>query len=161
MRYISRTVNASENLIRYSESTINFLSQVCHSFFPYSSSSGWKIGSKTANFHAFLNDFWPFSRQPVDWVRWNSVRSETKWIRRRRKRPDAKILSRYGDIWAQSCQKSTKITKILWMIQKFFEKIFFGSNDSKWSNSKSYHSKSEIWRPSNFFFTTRSTRLDT
>ena len=95
----------------------------------------------------FLNDFWPFSRQPVDWVRWNLVRSETKWIRRRRKRPDAKILSRYGDIWAQSCQKSTKITKILWMIQKFFEKNFFGSNDSKWSNSKSYHSKSEIWRP--------------
>ena len=34
---------------------------------------------------------------------------------------------------------------------KFFEISFFGSKVSKWSNSKSYHVKSEIWRPSNIF----------
>jgi hypothetical protein len=38
------------------------------------------------------------------------------------------------------------------MIQKFFEKNFFAQKVSKWSNSKSYHVKSEIWRPSNFFY---------
>ena len=37
------------------------------------------------------------------------------------------------------------------MIQKFFEKNFFAQKVSKWSNSKSYHVKSEIWRPSKFF----------
>ena len=36
------------------------------------------------------------------------------------------------------------------MIQKISKKKF-GSNDSKLSNSKSYHDKSEIWRPSIFF----------
>ena len=141
--------------------------------------------------------FGPFSRQPLE-ISWrNLVRSETKWIRRRCKRPEANILSLSGDIWAQNRQKSTKITKILWMIQKFFEKIFlaqtilngpirkviivkvkfedlrnffyyqvnqarhlenfskknffeknfFVQKVSKWSNSKSYRGKSEIWRP--------------
>ena len=37
---ISRTVNAMENLIWYSESTKNYLSIVCHQIFPYSLSSG-------------------------------------------------------------------------------------------------------------------------
>ena len=37
------------------------------------------------------------------------------------------------------------------MIQKIFEKNFFGLNASKWSNSKSYDVKSEIWRPSKNF----------
>ena len=48
--YISRTVIATENLIRYSESTINFLSQVCHPFFHSSSSSMRKFDPKTVNF---------------------------------------------------------------------------------------------------------------
>ena len=34
------------------------------------------------------------------------------------------------------------------MIQKFSEKRKIGKKVSKWSNSKSYHVKSEIWRPS-------------
>ena len=34
---------------------------------------------------------------------------------------------------------------------KIFRKKFFGSKVSKWSNSKSYHVKSEIWRPSKKF----------
>ena len=37
-----------------------------------------------------------------------------------------------------------KIDQNLWMIQKIFEKNFFGLNASKWFNSKSYHVKIEI-----------------
>ena len=51
--YISRTVNATENLIWYSESTENFLSCTSHQIFAYSSSSGWKSGSKIGNFSKF------------------------------------------------------------------------------------------------------------
>ena len=64
--YISRTVKAIENLIRYSESTENYLSECCPPIFPYLSSSGWKFDLKTANFQIFvhfLNDLQPFSRQ--------------------------------------------------------------------------------------------------
>ena len=50
--YISRTVNATENLIRYSESTENFLSRMSHQIFAYLSSSGCNFTKKTANFHA-------------------------------------------------------------------------------------------------------------
>ena len=51
--YISRTVNATENLIWYSESTENFLSCTSHQIFAYLSSSGWKSGSKIGNFPKF------------------------------------------------------------------------------------------------------------
>ena len=51
--YISRTVNATEYLIWYSESTENFLSCTSHQIFAYSSSSGWKSGSKIGNFSKF------------------------------------------------------------------------------------------------------------
>ena len=51
--YISRTVIATENLIRYSESTENFLSWRSHQIFAYLSSSGWKSGSKIGNFPKF------------------------------------------------------------------------------------------------------------
>ena len=64
--YISRTVNAMKNLIWYSKSTKNYLSDYCHQIFPYSSSSGWKFDLKTANFQFFvhfLNFLRPFSRQ--------------------------------------------------------------------------------------------------
>ena len=54
MRYISRTVNAIENLIWYSESTINSLSCTSHQIFAYLSSSGCNFTEKTANFHAFF-----------------------------------------------------------------------------------------------------------
>ena len=40
MSYISRMVNAIENLILYSESKKNYLSAVCHQIFAYLSSSG-------------------------------------------------------------------------------------------------------------------------
>ena len=64
--YISRTVKAIENLIWYSESTENYLSEYCHQIFPYLSSSGWKFDLKTVNFQIFVhffNDLQPFSRQ--------------------------------------------------------------------------------------------------
>ena len=51
--YISRTVNGMKNLIRYSESTENFLSCTSHQIFAYLSSSGWKSGSKIGNFPKF------------------------------------------------------------------------------------------------------------
>ena len=52
MGYISRTINAIENLIWYSESTINSLSCTSHQIFAYLSSSGCNFTKKTANFHA-------------------------------------------------------------------------------------------------------------
>merc|ERR1712072_694341 len=55
--YISRIVNATENLIRYSESTINFLSLLSRQIFAYLSSSGRKFDLKTANFYAFFEWF--------------------------------------------------------------------------------------------------------
>ena len=48
--YISRTVNATENLIRYSESTENFFSRMSHQIFAYLSSLGRKFGPKIGNF---------------------------------------------------------------------------------------------------------------
>ena len=54
--YISRTVNAMENLIRYSESTENFLSCTSHQIFAYLSSSGRKFGPKIGNFDLILDD---------------------------------------------------------------------------------------------------------
>ena len=59
MRYISRTVNAIENLIWYSESTISSLSSTSHQIFAYLSSSRWKIGTKMANFHALFIQWTP------------------------------------------------------------------------------------------------------
>ena len=64
--YISRTVNATENLIWYSESTKNYLSECCPPIFSYLSPSGWKFDLKTANFQFFvhfLNVLQTFSRQ--------------------------------------------------------------------------------------------------
>ena len=48
---------------------------------------------------------------------------------------------RSQDIWGSVFELFEWSKKKSW---KFFEKV------SKWSNSKSYHVKSEIWRPSNF-----------
>jgi len=56
--YISWTVIATENLIRYSESTENFLSWRCHQIFAYMSSSGWKFDPKIGNFHLKNGLFW-------------------------------------------------------------------------------------------------------
>ena len=78
MRYIS------ENLIWYSESTINSLNPITRQIFSYSLSSGRKVDSKTANFNALFDGFGPFSRQPLE-ISWrNLARSETKWIRKTR-----------------------------------------------------------------------------
>ena len=98
LRYISRTVNATKNLIWYSESTINFLSCTSHQIFTYLSSSWRKFDSKTGNFHAFLGGFLTFSRQSLEIFWWTLVRSETKWIRSWHKRPETFILSHSGDI---------------------------------------------------------------
>ena len=58
--YISRTVNATENLIRYSESTENFLSRPSHQILAYSSSSWWKFDPKTTNWGLFWMVFGHF-----------------------------------------------------------------------------------------------------
>ena len=59
--YISRTVNGTENLIRYSEFTENFLSCTFHHIFAYVSSSGWKFDPKIGNFHLKTGFFEQFS----------------------------------------------------------------------------------------------------
>ena len=68
--YISRTVNGMKNLIRYSESTENFLSDYCRPFFHSSSSSGRKFGPKIGNFwpkkRAFLSSFRAFSSKLLE-----------------------------------------------------------------------------------------------
>ena len=68
--YISRTVNGMKNLIRYSESTENFLSDYCRPFFHSSSSSGRKFGLKIGYFRpkkqAFLSSFRAFSSKLLE-----------------------------------------------------------------------------------------------
>ena len=84
----------------------------------------------------FLSGFRPFSRQPLEIFRRNSVRSETKWIQSRCKRPEAFRLSHFLDIQPQNSQKSTKIDQNLWMIQKFFKNFFFAFLESTYFNSR-------------------------
>ena len=70
--YISRTVNAMENLIWYSKSTKNYLSPVCHLFFHSSLSSMRKFDLKTVNFEClfqwflgiFSTNTWNMSTKP-------------------------------------------------------------------------------------------------
>ena len=88
MRYISRTINAIENLIWYSESTINSLSCTSHQIFPYLSSSVCNFTKKTANFHAFFG--------------WFSVNiSTTTW----------KILMKLGGKWDKMTTNQTQKTR--------------------------------------------------
>ena len=89
-RYISRTVNATENLIWYSESTINFLSCTSHQIFTYLSSSWRKFDSKTANFHAFFGWFF-------------GIFSPTTW----------NILTKLGQKWDKMDTKQTQKTRDL------------------------------------------------
>ena len=86
--YISRTVNATENLIWYSESTINFLSLSSHQIFAYLSSSGRKFDLKTANFYAFFEWFF-------------GIFSATTW----------KILIKLGQKWDKMDTKQTQKTR--------------------------------------------------
>ena len=88
MRCISRTVNAIENLIWYSESTINFLSDCCHPFFHSISSSGCNFTTKTVNFH--------------DLFGWSSVNiSTTTW----------KIFMKLGQKWDKMNTNQTQKTR--------------------------------------------------
>ena len=73
--YISRSVNATENLIQYLESTENSLSDCWH---PFVHSSSYLTKFDSANFHVFLSCCWPFFHQPLDIFLSNSVRNETK-----------------------------------------------------------------------------------
>lgn len=52
---------------------------------------------KRSIFSAFLNDFWAFSRYPLEIFRWNLVRSETKWIQSSCKRLQANKFIHFGD----------------------------------------------------------------
>ena len=88
MRYSSRTVNAIENLIWYSESTINSLSCTSLQIFVYLSSSGCNFTKKTANFHAIFG--------------WFSVNiSTTAW----------KILMKLGQKWDKMTTSQTQKTR--------------------------------------------------
>ena len=126
---------------------ISFQTTVVH-FFIALRLLGENLAQRWLIFMHFLSGFSAYSGQPVDRFRWNLVRSEIKWTQSRRKRLQVNIFSHFEDIQAQSRQKRPKIDQNLWMIQKIFVKNFFGLNVSKWSNSKSYHVKSEIWGPS-------------
>ena len=79
----------------------------------------------------FLSGFRLISRQRLDRFAWNLVRSEIKWLQRRCKRPDVKILSQSGDIKPQIAKNRPKIDRNLWMTQKIFAKNFFGWKASK------------------------------
>ena len=94
-------------------------------FLPTRHLHGQKSARRQPIFMHFLSGFSAYSGQPVDRFRWNLVRSEIKWTQSRRKRLQVNIFSHFEDIQAQSRQKRPKIDQNLWMIQKFFEKIFF------------------------------------
>ena len=139
-RYISRTVRATENPIRYSESTENFLSWRSHQIFAYLSSSGWKFDPKIVNFHLKNGLFWVvfgyfLGKYLKDFYKTRSEHRENRY------EADAKdrrwefkenfviILFKVG--------QNRQIGHLnLWMIQKN-RKIFFFVKVSKWSNSQS------------------------
>ena len=89
----SKTVNAIENLIRYAEYMVNFLSDCCQPFFYSILYSGCYFTKKTANFH----DLFGWSSVNISTTTWNILMKHgKKWdkvIQIRRKRADVKILS--------------------------------------------------------------------
>ena len=84
-RYISRTVYATENLIWYSESTINSHSPLSHQIFVYLSSSCWNFDLKTANFRAFFEwfsgIFSPTKGDKYDTDNWGSEKKTSTFFR--------------------------------------------------------------------------------
>ena len=104
--YISRTVNAMENLIWYSESTENFLSPMSRQIFAYLSSSWRKIDTKKANFHAFFEWFlviisettWKISMKLGQ--KW--VKMDTKQLQKTASQNFSPFLRYLGPKWAKS-----------------------------------------------------------
>ena len=77
-----------------------------------------------------------------------------KWVRIDTKMTQKTRCQNLEPIWryqASNSQKSTQNRPKFMDDPKNFRKNFFGLNASKWSNSKSYHVKSEIRRPSKNF----------
>ena len=77
MRYISRTINAIENLIWYSECTINSLSWRLIRFLPTCRLQGVILPWKRPIFMHFLDDLCSISRQPLERFWSNLLWSET------------------------------------------------------------------------------------
>ena len=125
MRYISRTVNAIENLIWYSESTIISLSCTSHQIFAYLSSSGCNFTKKTTNFHAFFG----WSLLNISTTTWNILmKLGQKWDRIDTKKTqktwsqNLKPILRY---LASNSQKSTQNQPKFMDDPKNFRKNFF------------------------------------
>ena len=126
--YISRTVNATENLIWYSESTENFLSCTSHQIFVYSSSSSGRIfGSEIGNFWAFLSSFRAFSLELLE-----KTRSEV-----RLNRYEAKVFSFCSKVCTWPNSKSYHVKSEIWWPStssslmtswKFFDRKFLDQN---------------------------------
>ena len=108
--YLLRTVNGMKNLIRYSESTENFLSCTSHQIFAYLSSYGWKSGSKIDNFPKFskiLQNFAFFEKKIFFW-------KVSKWSNSQKSA--IKIFSIFFPLWGHPGSS----------LRKFFDqKIFF------------------------------------
>ena len=135
--YISRRVNATENLIRYSESTINLLSLSSRQIFAYLSSSGRKFDLKTANFYAFFEWFF-------------GIFSATTWyilmkLGQKQDKMDTKQTQKtrghhFKPFWRYLGSNMAKIgqnrPKFMDDPKNFRKKIFF-VKVSKWSNSQS------------------------
>ena len=121
MLYISRTVNAMENLIWYSESTKNYLTLVCHPFFHISSSSMRKFDPKTVNFECLFEWFL-------------GIFSSTTWdismkLGQKSDKMDKKQLQKTAGQYYQPSRRflGSKMAKIdqtlwIWMIQNLFGK---------------------------------------
>ena len=96
--YILRTVNAMENLIWYSESSKNYLSQVCHQIFPYSLSSGWKFDPNMVNFECLFEWFLGIFSTTTRNISMKLGQKSEKWWRSRCKRQQIIICFRFSSI---------------------------------------------------------------
>ena len=129
-----------ENLIRYSESTENFLSCTSHQILAYLSSSGRKFGPKIGNFATFfkiLQNFAFFEKKNFFSKFPNGLIRKVSMLK-----------SKFDDIFVPAPLWGRPGSTLI----NFFEKKFrnrkknFLIKVSKWSNSQSYYVKSEIWR---------------
>ena len=129
---------------------------MCPQIFSYLSSSWRKFESNLANFNAFFEWFLAIFSP----ITWNIVmKLGQKWDKMDTKKIQKTRSQNFEPCWrciGSELQKIAQIGQNFMDDPKIFRKKFFGSKVSKWSNSKSYYAKSEIWRPSKIFPFTRS-----
>ena len=142
MRYISRTVNATENLIWYSESTINSLSPMYPQIFSHLSSSGWKIGSKTVNFHAFFEWFLAIFSS-TSWL--CLMKLGQKWDKMDTKKTQKTRCQNFEPFWRYLGSKLPKIDqnrpKFYGWSKKFSKNFFFAFLEFQYFNSQKKSNK--------------------